>query len=79
VEEDSDSLCYRCKKKNRHHFVQRHKCVRSLCRLCRKLAESNHSSQALKLETELQQDRELTQKSMFEDARARALEDLNNT
>lgn len=87
----SVELCYRCRINNNHHyqqvrfpcfnsnFLQRHRCVRSMCRICRKLEESSRIRKALKHQSELQRKREQSQKFIFEQARLQALEDLKAT
>mmetsp|Transcript_21360 Transcript_21360/g.18957 ORF Transcript_21360/g.18957 Transcript_21360/m.18957 type:complete len:109 (+) Transcript_21360:721-1047(+) len=72
-------MCYRCKLQNNHHYKQRHLCVRSMCRICRKLEEDNRIKKALKYQSDLQRQRELYQESIFEQARIKMLQDLKTT
>mmetsp|Transcript_24010 Transcript_24010/g.27672 ORF Transcript_24010/g.27672 Transcript_24010/m.27672 type:complete len:161 (+) Transcript_24010:460-942(+) len=77
--DEGESMCYRCKSANNHHYLQRHRCVRSLCRICKKVEERKRMNQVLEQQSELQRKREQSQKSMFEDARVKMLEDLKHT
>jgi len=50
-----------------------------MCRICRKLEEDSRIKKALKYQSDLQKQRELHQKSIFEHARIKMLQDLETT
>uniref|UniRef100_A0A7S3NVV2 Uncharacterized protein n=1 Tax=Euplotes crassus TaxID=5936 RepID=A0A7S3NVV2_EUPCR len=60
----------------KNHDKRGNKCDRSLCRICRRLVEDNRIRKALKYQSDLQKQREQTQKSIFEQARVKMLQDL---
>ena len=50
-----------------------------MCRICRKLVENERIKKALEHQSELQRQREASQKSIFEQARVKMLQDLKTT
>ncbi|CAI2364946.1 unnamed protein product [Moneuplotes crassus] len=76
--DSSKTLCYRCRVMLSNHNKKGNSCDRSLCRICRKLEENNRIRKALKYQSDLQKQRELNQKSIFEQARVKMLQDLRS-
>lgn len=60
----------------KNHNKRGNICDRSLCRICRKLEEDNRIRKVLKIQSDLQRQREINQKSIFEQARVKMLQDL---